>query len=257
MPLLIALAFALQIPTTPTIDATRLTFSPVRIVTEIDAGKIKGEPWRLAWSEDGKTLYLQTVERDKLGNLAGARHYLIALDTGKVTGADGEPSWATVYWSWKSGQTAPGAPAQRIDVEQRTETVRATAAPMGGELARGGTPGPGGGTAVGDAVNAAAQSQAVNVFALRWHGELIGEWANTAVVPGLTFGWAPVNRVALAYADKDGRLVVVDGHGGKQAVPLVAGALLPAWSADATRMAFLQRKDKKHFAVDVVEVAQR
>lgn len=255
MPLLIAILFALQTPAPPAIDASHLAVSPPRTVVTLNTGKLKGEPWRLAWSEDGKLLYLQTIERDKFRSITGSHHYVVSVENGKVTNEDGEPAWATIYWSWKSGQTAPGAPSERIKVEQRTEIVRATSAPMGGDLARGGVNVTG--TTASDAVNATVDSQPVNVFALKWRNELIGEWRNEAVVPGLTFGWAPVNRVALAYADRDGRLFIVDAHGSKQAVVGIDASMLPAWSSDARRLAFLQHKDKKHYTVDVVDIGEK
>lgn len=257
MPLLLALVFALQTPTAPAIDASHLAVSVPRTLAEFDTSKVKGDPSRLAWAEDGKILYLQTIERDKRGAPIRVHHYVVSLDSGRLTSEDGEPTWATVYWSWKSGPTAPGAPGERINVEQRTDVVRATSAPMGGDLARGGVDAGAGHTTAADAASAAYQSQPVNVFTLRWHGELVGEWRNEAVVPGLTFGWAPVNRVALAFTDKDGRLAIVDARGGKVDVPLVERAMLPAWSGDARHLAFVQRKDHKHFAVDLVDIGER
>jgi hypothetical protein len=171
------------------VDATRVLVSAPRIVVDLDAGKLKGEPWRLSWSPDGTQLYVQTVQRDKVGNPTSSRHFLVAIESGKVSNTDGEPAWAADYWRWKSAQAPPGAPSQRIDVEHRNETVRATAAPMGGDLARGAlSGGPTTGTSVADAANAALQSQTVSIYTLRWHGELLGEWTNTPVIPGLTFG---------------------------------------------------------------------
>ena len=108
-------------------------------------GKLKGEPWRLAWSPDAKEMYLQTVERDGHGAIKSTKHYLIALESKSVKSADQEPAWASKYWLWKSGQASPGAAAFKIKVEQRQETVRSTASPTGGDLARGGIAGPHGG----------------------------------------------------------------------------------------------------------------
>ncbi|HEV8348525.1 MAG TPA: hypothetical protein VGQ16_18240 [Vicinamibacterales bacterium] len=237
-------------------DAPRVALSPVRTVLEIESGKLKGEPWRLAWSPDGTQLYLQTIERDKAGNPSGARHFLVTLDSAKLNGTDGEPAWAADYWRWKSAQAPPGTPGDRIAVDHRTETIRSVAAPMGGALARGGAADPSAGTTIGDAVGAALQAQTASIYTLRWHGEVLGEWTNTPVIPGLTFGWAPADRMALAFSNKDGRLVLLDVRGGKKIVPDTRQSLLPAWSNDGLRIAYLEKPDKKKYTLNLVDVVR-
>lgn len=237
-------------------NATTLVLSPPRTLVELDRGKLKGDPWQLAWSPDGKELYLQTIERDKkTGAPIGMHHFSIPVSAAKVSGADNQPAWAVDYWRWKSNQSPPGMPNDRIAVDHRTETIRTTAAPMGGALATGGTDASRG-TTIGDAANAAITSQSASIYTLRWHGELLGEWTNTAVVPGLTFGWAPADRQALAYSDKDGRLVVVPARGAKQIVPETHETMLPAWSNDGQQIAYLEKIDKNKYALKLVGVAR-
>jgi hypothetical protein len=241
-------------------QAPSLVLSAPAALATLDFGNLKGEPFRLAWSPDGSQLYLQTVERDSIGSIKAARHYLFKIGEKSPKRIDAEPAWASQYWAWKSGQAAPGRPALKIDVEQRQETRRTTSAPTGGDLARGGagsSGGRGGGAAtVGDVAAAAAQSQLVHVVVLRLRGEKIGEWVNAAVVPGLTFGWAPEGTGLIAFADPDGGLVLLDEKGGKQKVSGTRDVLLPAWSADAKRLAWIERGGRKKGTLRIAEVSQ-
>src|SRR5205807_6187168 len=117
-----ALALTLACAASPAPAAYRVSGAyPVApaVVVELDMGKLKGEPWRLAWSPDSKEMYVQTVERDGHGAIKSMKHYVIALDSKSVKSADQEPGWASKYWLWKSGQSSPGAPSFKIKVEQR------------------------------------------------------------------------------------------------------------------------------------------
>ncbi len=223
---------------------------------ELDLGKLKGEPSRLAWAADGSQLYLQTAARDSRGLVTATHHYLVGPD-GRVTKTiDQEPAWAATYWAKKSAQSAPSLPTFRIAVEQRQDTARATGAPMGGALARGGTDTSGEhggqGVSAGEAGAAAFQSQTVNVITLRLKGEVIGEWINQPVVPGSTFGWAPAGG-RIAFVSKSGALIVMDPEGRKDTIAGTANASLPAWSDDGGRIAFLERTGKKKVVLRIIE----
>ena len=227
---------------------------------EIDLGKLKGEPSRLAWSTDGSQFYLQTAERDSRGFVTALHHYLLEPDGRVAKKLEQEPAWAATYWAKKSAQTAPSMPTQKIVVDTRQETVRATAVPMGGALARGGTDaggerGAGGGQGIsaGEAGAAALQSQTVTVITLRLKGEIIGEWVNQPVVPGLTFGWAPSGG-RIAFVSKSGALLVMNPEGQKLPIAAAANASLPAWSDDGHRLAYLERTGKKKAALRIAEV---
>jgi hypothetical protein len=77
--------------------------------------------------------------------------------------------------------------------------------------------------------------------------ETIGEWLNAPVTPGTTFSWAPAPLRLLAFAKRDGGpIVVIDANGGRAELSGTKSALLPAWSADGKRLAWLERKGKKY-----------
>ena len=54
-------------------------------VAELDMGKLKGEPSRLAWSPDGSQLYLQTLEGGFGRPNAKLRHYVFSAATGATS----------------------------------------------------------------------------------------------------------------------------------------------------------------------------
>jgi hypothetical protein len=257
-----ALALTLALAAAPAPHAIHVgvadPLAPVAIV-ELDMGKLKGEPWRLAWSPDSKEMYVQTVERDGHGAIKSTKHYVIALDSKSVKSADQEPGWASKYWLWKSGQSSPGAPSFKIKVEQRQETVRATAAPTGGDLARGGAADPTAGSSLGDVASAANQTQTLGIYALKLNDVTIGEWVNEAVVTGVNFGWAPAPNHMLAFTKRDasGPVTIVDDQGHRRDVPGSKAAILPAFSDDGMRLAWLARKDKKHFELTIGAVDGR
>ena len=167
------LALAAQGP----IRVSSLQVSEPAQIAELDMDKLKGQPFRLAWSPDGSQLYVQTLE----GSFADAntgkpsaklRHYLFAASAGaSKKDLSAPPDWFAAYWTAKYGQTAPGAPALAIDVKSERRQQTTTSAPMGGDMARGGGDaaagtGSGGGTSAGDVAAAAAnrQAQTVNVM---------------------------------------------------------------------------------------------
>ncbi len=253
---------ALALAQTPVVspDAASLIFSQPRTVLALDLGKLKGEPFRLAWSPDASELYLQTVERDPRGIVTRPRHYLIRADGQPPKSVEQEPAWASTYWTWKSAQAPPDMPAHRISVEQRQDAVQAAGTPMGGALARGGsdpsTQSGGQGVTAGEAAAAAYQTQTVTVVTLRLKGEVLGEWTNQAVVPGSSFGWRKSGGL-IAFAVRNGGLVVMDPRGRKQAIAGAGNATLPAWTDDGTRLAYLERAGKKQAALKVVGVEVR
>ncbi len=236
---------------------------PLRLV-EIDTGKLKGEPWRLAWSPDGTQLYFEAANRDDRGNVKSTKGVLITVADRSMKNVDQPPDWVAKYWLWKSGQASPAARAFTITVEQRQETLRSTAAPTGGALAKGGTADPGAGTSIGDASAAANTAQVQTIFALklkgetRGAGETIGEWVNEAVAPGVNFGWAPAPRHVIAYAKREGGpLTLLDDQGHKQEVAGTKNVMLPAFSEDGAKLAWLEKKDKKHYDLIVAGVSAK
>jgi hypothetical protein len=232
-----------------------LKFSEPSTIAEIDTDNVKGQPARLAWSPDGRQLYLQMLE-GQFGQ-AGAKssHHSFDATTGRRQDLRAEPEWASAYWTIKSGQASPDDAALKIELKSERRTERTVSTPTGGDLARGGSD-PTVGTSAGDAVSAAYSRQAIPVHSMFLRGELVGEFVNSVIVPGLTFGWGPVGTKVIAYvANKSGRVVVMDGQGAKKEVGQTKDAVLPAWSSDATRLAWLQKDGRRKFDLQVARVA--
>jgi hypothetical protein len=235
--------------------ARRVQLGTPVTIADVDLGKLKGDFTRLAWSTDGSEFYIQTIERDRGGAPKAVHHYIVSAAK-SVKSVEQEPSWASQYWMWKSSQSSPANRTFRINVHERTETKRAVSAPTGGVLARGGTADPGAGTTLGDVAAAADATQAVKIFSLDVKGETIGEWANEAVVPGVNYSWAPAPLPFIAYAKRDGGpLVLMDDTGGRQELTGAHSAILPAWSDDGKRIAWLERKDRKKYQLTIADVA--
>jgi hypothetical protein len=238
--------------------ALQVTLATPQPIAELDTGKLKGEIARLAWSPDASEFYVQTVDRDRTGVVTGVRHYLVSATDQKVKSVDQEPTWAAAYWAWKAAQTAPGMPAFGLEVKQHEETMRSTASPTGGALAKGGTASPTQGSTAEDVANAAYNTQKQLIYELKVKNETVGTWVNEPVIPGLTFAWAPQPLHLLAFAKRDkkdgGSIVVLDPSGQKQELSGTKNAILPAWSGDGKRLAWIERKEKKKLALMVAEI---
>jgi hypothetical protein len=239
----------------PTTDARQVTLGAPQPIVELDLGKLKGDLARLAWSDDGRQFYVQTVERDRGGNVKTAHHFLVS-NGGAPASIDAEPPWASAYWTWKAGQASPASRAFGIDVEgPRREAKRSTAAPTGGAMARGGIADPSSGTSAADVAAAADQTQVLMIYALKVKTETLGEWVNEAVMPGVNFGWAPAPLRLLAFTKREGGpIVLLDEAGRRQELAGAKAAIFPAWSADGKRIAWLERRDKKKYQLTVADV---
>lgn len=226
---------------------------PVK-VAELEMDKLKGQPSRLAWSEDGTQLYVQTMEGSFGQPGQKHRHYAVSVTDGSRKDVQAEPDWASAYWTSKSGQSSPDGAPLTIEVKQEQRTEKTVSSPMGGALARGGSGGDTG-TGAGEVMAAADNQQRVMVNTMVLRGTSIGEFVNSVIVPGLTFGWGPKGSKAIAFADpRNGRVVVQDGHGEKREVAGSKDAILPAWSSDGTRIAWLQKDGKKKYVLQIARV---
>jgi dipeptidyl aminopeptidase/acylaminoacyl peptidase len=224
-------------------------------LAQLDMGKLKGEPSRLAWSPDGSQIYLQTLEGGFGRPNVKLRHYVFNLANGAKEDLQVEPEWASKYWTAKSGQTSPDGPLLKIELKTEQRREQTTSVPRGGDLARGGTS-IDTGTSVGDGVAAAYNSQATAVHLMLLKGETVGEFVNSVIVPGLTFGWGPQGSRLIAFAaQKTGRVIVMDEQGAKQEVAGSQDAILPAWSADGSRLAWLQKEGRGKFVLQVARVS--
>lgn len=262
--------FAFVIFLTPALAAAQqklpvgqLSITPSTSLLEIDVDKMKGQPSKLAWSPDGKELYLELLE-GPFGKGGRTRHFVVNVADGKLKGVDTAPAWAASSWNKKSGQASPDDPAFKIDVETSQRTERTTSAPMAGDLARGGPPtggdvgGGAGGTSSGEAIAAAASMQVVTVHAMKLAGETIGEFVNSVIVPGLTFGWGPDGSKLIVFAKpKGGDLVIMDSAKKKQEIDDIEDALLPAFSEDGTKLAWLKKDGRKTFSLVIANVSAR
>lgn len=226
------------------------------LISTIDGGRLKGEPTQLAWSPDGRTLFLQTSERDTTGMLRNPRYFVMSASNGKPEPVDAPPPWVAEYWTWKSNKLAPGSKTFGVEVKEDQRKSAATSSPMGGALAKGSIAGDrgGGGTSADEVASRAAQTQALHVFSLTLNGETVGEFVNQQFLPGYTFGWSPQSLGMVAYGNQAGRLALMDQHGQKLQVDSTKNVILPAWSSDGSKIAFLQRAGKNKFELYVVTV---
>lgn len=232
--------------------ATTMRFDdPVTLATIAD--DVKGQPSRLAWSPDGTELYFQTLEGAFGQKNPVLHHYVISTADGARRDVPVEPEWALEYWTVKSAQMSPDDPSFKIDVKSEKRNESTTAVPRGGDLARGGVGG-GSGTTSDDATSAAFNTQAVFLNTMLLKGETVGTFDNTVIVPGLTFGWGAPGSKLIAYAAKNGRIVVMDASGQKQTVEGTDDALLPAWSPDGARLAWLEKDGRRSFVLKVAHV---
>lgn len=229
------------------LDVSKLTVGAPASVAQIETSR--GEPRRLAWAPDGATLYLQLVSGKPPAEQA--HHLVVHLADGRVEALESEPAWAHAYWTRKQDRHAPGDEALILDIDMRQETLKAGPGPSG-VLDRTGSPnslasaGP-------SAENLAAGShgnQKVSVVALSFVGQEIARWINTPKpMPGLVFGWGPEGSDALVYASEKGVVTLLDRKKRRLAIPGTSDALLPAWSDDGERLAWLMKRGKNTHAV--------
>ena len=255
MTLFLVLALAAQTGGRPTPTALdTLTCSAPVTLTELNSHKLGGQIVQMAWSPDGTKLYVQTTKADQYGN-PDSRHYVLVLDShAKPERLDVEPDWASQFWSVKSSPVSPGSGSFKISVDSHQETIRSTSVSMGGALATGDVQGSG--TTVNDVTTAIRGEQTATIIQLRAANRTIGTWTNEQVHPGFTFGWAPASLGLLAYADRqhDGRLILLDAAGHTHELRDTKHVILPAWSDDGTRLAYLQRDGGTKYRLQIINV---
>jgi len=248
--LILALALSILPQSAPApISANAVKLAPKQ-VAEFDMNKLRGVIRRLAWNADGTQLYLQTAELKSDALMKEAFNYVITVATGDMKKVDNEPAWATEYYAWKSWKSAPGDDAFAIELATEQRKASATAIPMGGDYARGGTgsdvSGAAGSASMESVAAAAQQMQTGTANIMRLKGQVIGEWMNQPIVPGQSFGWGPKGTNLIAYAEPNNRqLIVMDKSGAKQKISDTKGVYVPAFSVDAQKLAWMEVRGKK------------
>lgn len=237
------------------VESLTLSAAKVRELDTFDSDK---KPWRLAWSPDGSQIYVQILDGEYADAQAGRRvtvaHLLFSTTDGSKKEIEMEPEWAQEYWTMKSNRHAPDAPQLAIALKDEMRVEQTTQVPRGGDLAKGGSSAEMG-TGVGDVAAAAYSRQNVRVNYYQYKGERIGEFLNSVVVHGLTFGWGPPGTNVIAYAmPKDGRIVVMDDTGRKKDIPGTRHGLLPAWSLDGKRLAWLEKDGRTKFELKILNL---
>jgi hypothetical protein len=260
MTLILALSLFLAPQTSPmTAQSAKVTPKPV---AEFEMSKLKGEIRRVAWNPDNTQLYIQTAELGSDAQPKALHHYLADPATGALKYADAEPAWAAAYWEWKSWKAAPDDEKFMIEVSEEQRKSAATAIPMGGDYARGGT---GGGDVAGSAGSASAssvmaaaqQSQVGTARMMKLKGQTVGEWINLPIVPGQSFGWGPKGTGIIAYAEPNNRqLMLMDKTGAKVKIDDTRGVYSPSFSNDGKRLAWLELRGKKAVLV-VADIAAK
>jgi hypothetical protein len=209
-------------------DVSSLAVSAPQLVCQLDMNVLKGAVRRLSWSPDGLYVHVQTIDRDVL------RDYIVALDDKEISLAFGEPEWAGTYWAKKADLSAPGEPGLKIEVIEKHQRTRPT--PFTGGFSSGGA-------------QTVDQRNPNDTFAievsLKLLGEEVGYFLNDVAYGGITFGWGPQGSGVLVFADAKGRLALLDRQKHKKPIPGTKDALLPAWSPDGTRVAFLQKDNRR------------
>jgi hypothetical protein len=227
------------------------------VVATIELAKLKGTQVRqLAWSPDGASIYLMTYDPNKDASIKQAYHFLIPAGGGTPQPVAAQPDWAVKYWAWKSDRFSPADKSVKIDVAQERKKMSGVAIPFGDDLARGGTVDPATtGMSTEAALDAARAMQMNDVYTLSFKGQVVGEWINHPIVPGLTFGWAPASLPVLAFADKgSGKLVLMSVGGERVKIDGTRNVVLPAWTEDGTRLAFLEGAGRMKYNLVVAAV---
>ncbi|HMD35088.1 MAG TPA: hypothetical protein VKH42_08975 [Vicinamibacterales bacterium] len=213
-----------------TLDVSALKASEPALVCELDMKVLKGELRRLSWSVDGRYLHVQTLEAKTL------RDYIVTLPEGEISAAFGEPEWAVQYWTMKSALAAPGVTDLKIEVlenHQRTQPM-----PFTGGFANGGAQ-------TVDPHNP-RDTFAIEARLLLLDQE-VGYTLNAVAMAGGSYGWGPPGSAAIAFIDTSGHVTLFDRAKHRNVVATAKSAMMPAWSADGRKLAYVQKASRDRF----------
>lgn len=212
-------------------DVSSMAVAPPTAIADLSRKALQGEPSRLSWAPDGSTLYIQS--RDGVGAAARLRHFQVRLGDQKLRPLDTEPDWSAEYWHNKVVERAPGMPWLKIDVTE--ERTRQRVAPLSGGFT--------GATATGSET---ASSYVLSYITLNYLGVEIGKFMSDEPKSGVTFGWGPAGSGAIAFADREGRLALIDKERRIRTVVRTDGVMLPAWSPDGNYVAFFRKQGRRY-----------
>jgi hypothetical protein len=240
-------------PGADAIDVSKLTIGAPTPIVELDLGTLKGDLRQIGWSPDGSRLYIQTAE----GNPQSPKvhHYWVAVEGGAVLGLDAQPAWAQEYWAFKSDRSAPGIGSLMIDLDQKLETMKVGTGQAGALDREAGALGGNVGN-IDTIAKGNDQNQKQNVFRLKLLDETVSEFVNQRPIPGLMFGWGPEKSGAIAFTDRDGRLMLLDRQKHKRTIGGAKDALLPAWTTDGARLAWVQKSGRRKYTLVYASVTR-
>jgi dipeptidyl aminopeptidase/acylaminoacyl peptidase len=244
--LLLVSTMFLQPQARAAIDVSAITIGTPTTIAELDLGKLKGDITRVAWSPDGTQVYIRTNEGEGLD--ARLHFYTVPAAGGAVAPVGREPDWAAEYWTFKSDRSAPGVDGLVIDVKTGKAGTKSIV-PADGVYSDGGSVNLG-------LSNANSRTMQSGVLTLVLLDEPIGEFTDTKPVPGLTFGWGPDKSGAIAFVDTAGHLFLMDRQKHKQTVAGVKDALLPAWTTDGAKLAYVQKTGRRKYALVWVPIGR-
>ncbi|MEW5982660.1 MAG: hypothetical protein AB1806_09850 [Acidobacteriota bacterium] len=218
---------------------------------DLDTRQLKGVPTRLAWAPDGTSFYIRLSQFDRWANETVA-HGLVDVANRRVTVVAGVPDWAERYWEWKAGQASPAERSWRITYEAREELVKTTNVPREGTIGMN-VSDPN--TPLSDVVALAAlANQKTRFETLRLGGLVLDQAVNSRILPGRTFSWSPPAASFIAYVNAKGRLAVSERSGDSREVKGTKNVLLPAWSDDGQRIAYIEKRNDGRYALRLVRI---
>lgn len=224
------------------------------VIIDVNGHTLKGSPIQLVWGDKPGLFYIQTAQGYQPHVVF--RHYTVTLGAKAPASLKKEPDWASKYWAWKSQRSTPADPTLIINVRKRVLDNRlpiesladkARSLEGGGQQAM---------LAAENVANDRKNASSVQTLVLK--NTIIGQYFDSPLLPGLTFGWSPKELHAVAYVDTHNRLAIYDYLLDRnEVVTGTSGVLLPAWSLDGTKIVFLQKTGKKAYSLEQVSVTRQ
>lgn len=232
--LLFALPVFVQPPSYESISTTAFKIGTPTAIADLDVGQLKGDLRKVAWSPDGASIYIQTVQGTQ------SHHFMVAVaGDRKVVPQSAEPEWAVAYWDRKSSLSAPGGARVSIrivkDAQKRASSYLGGAPNLAGSVERELTP---------------EFDEVASYFV---YDEQVGGWVKQSLAPGEAYGWGPDETGAIVFVNIRGQVILRGPHA-RQMVPDVSDALLPAWSADGATIAYVQKTGRRKYRLASVSV---